>query len=65
MPATHDGLPAPSEFRDDIGLNGDPFALQGGQLRDQHPDSDSQIGRPRQLYTGPVQRAYVDVEKRG
>jgi len=23
------------------------------------------IGRPRQLYTGPVQRDYVDVEKRG
>jgi citrate synthase len=22
------------------------------------------IGRPRQLYTGPVQRDYLDVEKR-
>jgi citrate synthase len=23
------------------------------------------IGRPRQLYTGPTQRDYIDVEKRG
>jgi citrate synthase len=28
-------------------------------------DPAMKIGRPRQLYTGPVQRAYVDVEKRG
>ena len=27
-------------------------------------DPAMKIGRPRQLYTGPVQRAYVDVEKR-
>jgi citrate synthase len=28
-------------------------------------DPAMKIGRPRQLYTGPVQRDYVDVEKRG
>ena len=27
-------------------------------------DPDQKIGRPRQLYTGPTQRAYVPVEKR-
>jgi citrate synthase len=27
-------------------------------------DPAMKIGRPRQLYTGPVQRAYVDVENR-
>jgi citrate synthase len=27
-------------------------------------DPQMKLGRPRQLYTGPVQRAYVDVEKR-
>jgi len=28
-------------------------------------DPDYKIGRPRQLYTGPVKRAYVPLEKRG
>jgi citrate synthase len=28
-------------------------------------DPAMKIGRPRQLYTGPVQRDYIDVEKRG
>jgi citrate synthase len=28
-------------------------------------DPAMKIGRPRQLYTGPVQRDYVDVDKRG
>ena len=27
-------------------------------------DPSMKIGRPRQLYTGPVQRDYVDVENR-
>jgi citrate synthase len=27
-------------------------------------DPAMKIGRPRQLYTGPAQRDYVDVEKR-
>jgi citrate synthase len=27
-------------------------------------DPAQKIGRPRQLYTGPTQRAYVPVEKR-
>jgi citrate synthase len=27
-------------------------------------DPAMKIGRPRQLYTGPVQRDYVDIEKR-
>jgi citrate synthase len=27
-------------------------------------DPQMKIGRPRQLYTGPVQRGYVDVENR-
>jgi citrate synthase len=27
-------------------------------------DPAMKIGRPRQLYTGPVQRDYVDVDKR-
>ena len=29
------------------------------------PHPAMKIGRPRQLYTGPTQRDYVDVEKRG
>jgi citrate synthase len=28
-------------------------------------DPAMKIGRPRQLYTGPTQRDYIDVEKRG
>jgi citrate synthase len=28
-------------------------------------DPEQKIGRPRQLYTGPTQRPYVAVEKRG
>jgi citrate synthase len=28
-------------------------------------DPAMKIGRPRQLYTGPTSRDYVDVEKRG
>jgi citrate synthase len=28
-------------------------------------DPAMRIGRPRQLYTGPVQRDYVDIKKRG
>jgi citrate synthase len=28
-------------------------------------DPAMKIGRPRQLYTGPTQRNYIDVEKRG
>jgi len=27
-------------------------------------DPEQKIGRPRQLYTGPAQRAYVPVDKR-
>ena len=28
-------------------------------------DPAMKIGRPRQLYTGPVQRDYVEIDKRG
>jgi citrate synthase len=28
-------------------------------------DPSQRIGRPRQLYTGPVQREFVPMEKRG
>jgi citrate synthase len=29
-----------------------------------HQDPDFKIGRPRQIYTGPEQTAYVPVEER-
>jgi citrate synthase len=28
-------------------------------------DPEQKIGRPRQLYTGPTQRAFVPLEQRG
>jgi citrate synthase len=28
-------------------------------------DPEQKIGRPRQLYTGPTQRPYVPIERRG
>ncbi len=31
---------------------------------EQHNDKDTKIGRPRQIYTGPVSRDYVAVDKR-
>jgi len=30
-----------------------------------HSSSSKKIGRPRQIYTGPTQRPYVPLEKRG
>jgi citrate synthase len=32
--------------------------------REMITDPEGRIGRPRQLYTGPVQRDYVDIRKR-
>jgi citrate synthase len=34
------------------------------QWKEMMEDPDRKIGRPRQIYTGPVQRAYVPLEKR-
>jgi len=34
------------------------------QWREMMVDPDSRIGRPRQLYVGPVRRSYVPVEAR-
>jgi len=35
------------------------------QWSEMHRDQDFKIGRPRQIYTGKTQRAYVPIEKRG
>ncbi|MEP6940125.1 MAG: citrate/2-methylcitrate synthase, partial [Rudaea sp.] len=32
---------------------------------EQHNDKDTKIGRPRQIYTGPVNRDYMPLAKRG
>jgi citrate synthase len=34
------------------------------QWKEMMEDPDRKIGRPRQIYTGPVQRPYVPLEKR-
>jgi citrate synthase len=34
------------------------------QWKEMMEDPDRKIGRPRQIYTGPVQRNYVPLEKR-
>jgi len=31
---------------------------------EQHEDPETKIGRPRQIYTGPVKRPYVEIGKR-
>ena len=33
--------------------------------REMHEDPSTKIGRPRQIYTGPVKAAYVPIEERG
>ena len=35
------------------------------QWREMIDDPQTKIGRPRQLYTGPVERAYVPLAERG
>ncbi|MGH6928970.1 MAG: citrate/2-methylcitrate synthase, partial [Dongiaceae bacterium] len=35
------------------------------QWKEMIEDPSQRIGRPRQLYTGPMQRRYVPVDKRG
>jgi citrate synthase len=32
---------------------------------EQHVTPDAKIGRPRQVYTGPVTRDYVPIDQRG
>ncbi|MCB1460583.1 MAG: citrate (Si)-synthase, partial [Nitratireductor sp.] len=34
------------------------------QWKEMIEDPKQRIGRPRQLYTGPAQRDYVDIDKR-
>jgi len=31
---------------------------------EQHEDPETKIGRPRQIYTGPVKRPYTEISKR-
>jgi citrate synthase len=35
------------------------------QWREMINDPQTKIGRPRQLYTGPAERAYVSIDQRG
>ncbi|HET6182735.1 MAG TPA: citrate synthase [Acetobacteraceae bacterium] len=35
------------------------------QWQEMHEDPEQRIGRPRQIYTGPTQRDYVPLERRG
>jgi citrate synthase len=31
---------------------------------EQHEDKETKIGRPRQVYTGPPERAYIPIDER-
>ncbi|HYW92516.1 MAG TPA: citrate synthase [Gammaproteobacteria bacterium] len=57
-----------------LGLNPDMFTVMFAiartvgwvaHWREMTNDPERRIGRPRQLYTGPVQRDYVEIDKRG
>jgi citrate synthase len=41
------------------------FLSWAAQWAEMIEDPEQKIGRPRQLYTGPAERAYVPVEQRG